>query len=115
MKPRVLLTSYYNREIIDSSLEPLRQVATLVDGNRNRNWTLDEMLAEIPGIHATVAADEPYTREVFERADELLVVARDGTGFDKIDVQAATDHGIIVTRAPVVIDATANLTIGLMI
>ncbi|MDP7399833.1 MAG: NAD(P)-dependent oxidoreductase, partial [Lentisphaeria bacterium] len=115
MKPRVLLTSYYNREIIDSSLEPLRQIATLVDGNRNRNWTLDEMLAEIPGIHATVAADEPYTREVFERADELLVVARDGTGFDKIDVQAATDHGIIVTRAPVVIDATANLTIGLMI
>jgi len=38
VKPRVLLTNYCNREIIDSSLEPLRQVATLVDGRLPAKW-----------------------------------------------------------------------------
>lgn len=112
---RVLLTSYYDREVIADQLKRLRSSAEVIDVNRGRNLTLDEMLQAVPGIHATIAADEPYTREVFERGSELLIVARDGAGFDKIDLQAASEHGVVVTRAPVVIDATANLVIGLMI
>ena len=42
-------------------------------------------------------------------------MARDGTGYDAIDLNAATECGILVTRAPVLHHATANTTIGLMI
>ena len=112
---RALITSYYDRKVIGDQLKRLQSSAEIIDVNQGRNLTLDEMLQAIPGIHATIAADEPYTREVFERGSELLIVARDGAGFDKIDLQAATDHGVVVTRAPVVFDATANLVVGLMI
>ncbi len=113
--PQVLMANYYDRAVVGHALKPLYRFAEVIDGNRNRNFTLEEIRAAVPGIHAIVAADEPYPREVFTAADDLLIVARDGAGYDKIDLAAATEHGVVVTRAPVVIDATANLTIGLMI
>ena len=109
------MTNYYDREVIAEALWPLRQAATIVDRSCQRNFTLDEIRDAIPGHHAIIAADEPYSREILECADKLLILARDGTGYDKIDLQAATELGIVVTRAPVVADATANLTVGLMI
>lgn len=112
---RVLLTSYYDRDVIKGALAPLQARAEIVDVNKHRNLTLDEVLQSVPGIHAIIAADEPYTADVFDRADDLLIVARDGTGFENIDLAAATAHGVVVTRAPVVHHATANLTLGLMI
>lgn len=112
---RVLLTSYYDREVIKDALTPLRGRAEIVEANKHRNLTLDEVLQRVPGIHAIIAADEPYTADVFDRANDLLIIARDGTGYENIDLAAATAHGVVVTRAPVVHYATANLTVGLMI
>lgn len=112
---RVLMTSYYDRQVIADQLERLRGSAELVEVNLGRILTLEEVLDNVAGIQGIIAADEPYTSEVFERASELLIIAREGTGFDKIDLAAATAHGVVVTRAPVVHHATANLTIGLMI
>ena len=37
------------------------------------------------------------TRELIEAADDLRVIARTGGGFDNVDVNAATDNGVIVT------------------
>ena len=37
------------------------------------------------------------TRELIEAADELLVISRTGGGLDNVDVEAATEKGIIVT------------------
>ena len=113
--PRVLITSYYDRKVIADQLKRLRSSAEVIEVNRGRNLTLEEVLQNVAGIQGIIAADEPYTAEVFERAWELLIIARDGTGFDKIDLKAASAHGVVVTRAPVVHHATANLTIGLMI
>ena len=113
--PRVLITSYYDRKVIDDQLKRLQSSAEVIEVNRGRNLTLEEVLQNVAGIQGIIAADEPYTAEVFERASELLIIARDGTGFDKIDLKAASAHGVVVTRAPVVHHATANLTIGLII
>lgn len=113
--PRVLITSYYDRKVIADQLERLRASVEIIDGNRGRTFTLQEVLDSVPGVNAVIAADELYTEEVFQRASDLLIVAREGTGYDKIDLEAATAHGVVVTRAPVVHHATANLTIGLII
>ena len=37
------------------------------------------------------------SRDLIEDADELLVISRTGGGLDNVDVQAATEKGIIVT------------------
>lgn len=51
------------------------------------------------GIDATLASVENYSREVFA-ASRLRAVARVGVGYDAVDVQAATDHGVVVTITP---------------
>src|SRR5262249_17890908 len=58
---------------------------------------ISELLA---GVDATLAGSEPYTRRVVQSHPRLRVIARAGVGFDAVDVQAATDHGIVVTIAP---------------
>ena len=37
------------------------------------------------------------TRELIEAADDLRVISRTGGGFDNVDIEAATDNGVIVT------------------
>ena len=39
-------------------------------------------------------------RELFEAAPELTIVGRAGIGVDNIDIDAATEHGVIVANAP---------------
>src|SRR3954466_9309274 len=59
-----------------------------------------DLLEQLPGIPAALAGSEPYTRKVFENALLLKVVARVGVGYDAVDVQAATEHGVVVCTAP---------------
>ena len=40
------------------------------------------------------------TAEVLAAASRLRVIGRAGTGFDNIDVEAATRHGVIVMNTP---------------
>jgi D-3-phosphoglycerate dehydrogenase / 2-oxoglutarate reductase len=69
---------------------PLKQVQMLEE----------DVLAQMPGISASIAGSEPYTRKVFAALPELKIVARAGVGWDAVDVQAATDHGVVVAIAP---------------
>ena len=59
-----------------------------------------DMLRQYAGIPAALAGSEPYTRQVFEKFPDLKVVARAGVGWDAVDQQAATDHGVVVCIAP---------------
>jgi phosphoglycerate dehydrogenase-like enzyme len=61
-----------------------------------------ELLGEVPGCVASLAGSEPYTRNVIAKAaaEGLKVIARAGVGYDAIDLQAATDHGVAVCYAP---------------
>ncbi|MAE66480.1 MAG: D-glycerate dehydrogenase [Phycisphaeraceae bacterium] len=114
-RPRVLFACYYDRDVIGAPLERLRGIAEISEVNHGRNLTADELREHLPGKHFVVAADEKHTSEILDTADEVILLARDGTGYDGIDVDAATARGILVTNAPVVHEATADLTIGLII
>ena len=60
----------------------------------------EEMLVNLAGVSASLAGSEPYTNAVFDKLPELKIVARAGVGYDAVDVQAATAHGVVVTFAP---------------
>lgn len=114
-RPRVLMVTYYDRDIIAEPVDRLRGFADIIDINLGRCLTEEEMLAQLPGVHVVIAADELYSPKVLDSAKDLMLIAREGTGYDKIDLDDTTDRGIIVTRAPVVHHATANVAMGLII
>jgi phosphoglycerate dehydrogenase-like enzyme len=72
----------------------------LVYPPRAAQLTEDELLDILPGIPASVAGSEPYTRRVLAARPELRVIARAGVGYDAVDVAAATEHGVVVATTP---------------
>jgi phosphoglycerate dehydrogenase-like enzyme len=64
--------------------------------------------ARTPGEMAALAADavaaivstDPFDREVFNASPGLRAIARVGVGTDSIDLDAATDAGVVVTTTP---------------
>jgi D-3-phosphoglycerate dehydrogenase / 2-oxoglutarate reductase len=64
-----------------------------------RLLTEDELIERLPGVVAAIAGGELYTERVFASAPALRVVARFGVGYDRVDVAAATRHGVAVAMA----------------
>lgn len=102
MKPRVIVGPAPMRDIPHAFVPVLEPKFEVVFPVRKAQMTEAELLAQLPGCAASLAGSEPYTRKVIEvaAAAGLRVIARAGVGYDGIDVQAATDHGVIVTYAP---------------
>ena len=77
-----------------TGLESLKQFGELVDEPSH----LDASHAE--GVVASIAGSSPYTDEFYEAATDLRVISRWGVGFDQVNVEGATRHGVIITVAP---------------
>ncbi|MCM8760288.1 MAG: phosphoglycerate dehydrogenase [Candidatus Omnitrophica bacterium] len=61
-----------------------------------------DQLCEIIGEYdaVIVRSATTITKEVIEKADKLKIIGRAGVGMDNIDIEAATQAGIIVMNAP---------------
>ena len=77
----------------------------------------EELIAEIPAYDALIVRSATRaTREVIEAGVKLKIIGRAGVGVDNVDVQAATERGIIVCNAPTSnIVSAAEHTIALML
>ena len=65
------------------------------------NLTPEELVQIIPDYDALVVrSSTKVTRQVIEAGKKLKVIGRAGVGIDNIDVDAATEKGIIVLNAP---------------
>ncbi|WP_044640273.1 phosphoglycerate dehydrogenase [Risungbinella massiliensis] len=81
-------------------LDPL-QSASNIEVIYETNLTPEELLYMIQDVDALlVRSQTKVTREVLEHAKKLRVVGRAGVGVDNIDIEAATEKGIIVLNAP---------------
>ena len=85
-------------------------------------WTtphasLDELVERIGDAEIVVANRErlPLRAELFDRLPALRLVAQTGGGGGHLDLQAATERGILVAGSGGRSASTAELTIGLMI
>lgn len=81
--------------------DPLRAAGYIVEVNETGRLPdeadLKQLLAS--NVVATIAGGEPYTSEVLAAARALRIIARWGVGYDKVDVRAATEHGIPLAMA----------------
>jgi D-3-phosphoglycerate dehydrogenase len=62
--------------------------------------TPEALLEALHDADVSICYHEPYTREVLANVPRLRAVIRTGVGVDTVDLEAATDHGIIVANFP---------------
>ncbi len=84
----------------------LDAVAGQLFGKANLQW---EYIAEdtpvlqdtqVKDYDALLVLGAAITAETFTSADRLAVIARFGVGYDKVDVEACTENGVLLTIAP---------------
>ena len=116
-KPKVLVAVQQMADREARYLRPLADAGLDIIMNRTgRALTEEELLAALPGVIATLAGGEPYTARIFEDAKELRIVARFGVGYDRIDVPAATRHGVAIAMAfGTNHESVADYTLALML
>ncbi len=108
--PKVLVADKIN----EKGVEVLEGSAEVVN---NPTITPEELLETIDQYEGIIVRSRTkVTREVIEKAENLKIIARAGVGVDNIDVEAATDHGILVVNAPQSTSITvAEHAMGLML
>ncbi|WP_253736883.1 hydroxyacid dehydrogenase [Halohasta salina] len=57
-------------------------------------------LDDIARYDAAIVRVAALDREVIERADNLKVIAKHGSGLDNVDIEAASENGIVVCNTP---------------
>jgi phosphoglycerate dehydrogenase-like enzyme len=99
--PRVLIAPAPLAGLDASFVGALKEAGfDLVYPHRRAQMTEDELLEQLAGISASLAGSEPYTPRVMAAHPQLRVIARAGVGYDAVDCDAATEHGIAVCIAP---------------
>jgi D-3-phosphoglycerate dehydrogenase len=85
--------------IADAGLDVLREAGHEVVTNYEAEG--QELLDAVADANALIVrSGTEVTREVLEAAEDLVIVGRAGIGVDNIDIDAATDEGVIVANAP---------------
>ena len=75
--------------------------------------SLAELQAPDPGVEAVIVANEAVPLDLLPG---LRVVANYGVGYDRVDVEACAERGVLVTNTPGVLDdATADLAFALVL
>jgi len=112
-KPAVLVT----RPLPGGALELLSQHADVRLRQGDLPPSPEELRRLAPGCHGllTLLTDR-VDAGLLDVAPELVVVSNMATGFDNIDVAAASERNVLVTRTPGVLTETvADFTFGLML
>ena len=101
-------------KIAASGIEKLREEFEV---EVKTDLTPEQLVAEIPSYDALIVRSATRaTREVIAAGENLKIIGRAGVGVDNVDVQAATERGIIVCNAPTSnIVSAAEHTIALML
>lgn len=109
---RILVTEKISQEGVDAL-----KAGADVDVRLDLDKDVDALLEVLPAYDALVVRSATkVTAQVIEVGKRLRVIGRAGSGVDNIDVEAATQRGIIVVNAPASNNvAVAELSIGLLL
>jgi glyoxylate reductase len=113
-RARIVVT----RRIPEPALDLLRTAGDVWVSAHDRPLARDELLEAVAGADAVVALlhDQVDVALLTAAGPGLRIVANVAVGYDNIDVEAATDRGVLVTNTPgVLTDATADLAMALIL
>ena len=93
MTTRVLIP----QPILPAGYEYLRKHGyEAVDG---RGFTEEDIITDIRDCDALIVRTARITRQIFDAAPKLKILARHGAGYDGVDLAAAREHGVLVCTA----------------
>lgn len=76
----------------------------------------EDLLKAVSDAEALIIRSDKVTREVITAAPKLKIVVRAGAGYDNVDLEAATEKGIVVMNTPGQnSNAVAELALGMMV
>jgi len=111
MPQKILISSIFTMPVFASEprkqgLQALSQLGEFVDEP-------PELTAEhAAGVVASIAGGSRYTEGFYRAAKDLRIIARWGVGYDQVNVDVATEHGVIITITPVHMETVAEYTIA---
>ena len=86
-------------KIADKGIEILRDNGFEVDVITGKNE--EELIGLAPDYDAIIVRSQSrITRAIIEAATKLKIIGRAGVGVDNVDIEAATEKGVIVCNAP---------------
>ncbi len=75
-----------------------------------------QLLEAVKDVNAIIIRSDIIDAEVFNAAHDLKIVVRAGAGYDNVDLEAATQHGVCVMNTPGQnSNAVAELVLGMMV
>ncbi|AKL96410.1 glyoxylate reductase GyaR [Clostridium aceticum] len=112
-KPKV----YVTRPVPSEALNLLKERCDVEMNSETRNLEKEELLEKVKGYDALLVTGTRIDEEICEGIkSHCKILANYGVGYDNINVEAATKHGIYVTNTPgIVTDATADLAWTLLL
>ena len=97
-KPKVVVTDFDWPSWMDPEKEILREINP--EFVVSSCTTEDDVISIARDADAIINEFAPITRRVIEALGKCKIIARYGTGVDNVDIEAATEHGIIVANVP---------------
>src|SRR4030043_398503 len=84
--------------LAEEGLEVLRKQVEVDVRTKMKPHELVSVIGDYEAI--IVRSETRVTREAIEAGKKLQVIARAGVGIDNVDLEAATERGIVVVNAP---------------
>ena len=111
MKKKVLVT----REVFDETLACLVQHFDVTSNQANERWTADDLAQRLQGMDGVlVTTGDRVDEALLSRCPQLEVVSTVSVGYNHIDVDACTRHGVMATNTPgVLTESVADMSICL--
>lgn len=112
-KPKIFVT----RPIPGNALSELKAHFDVELRETESIISKEEIIAGVKGKDGLLCIlTDPVDAEVMDANKNLKIISNYGVGYDKVDVEAATKRGIIVTNTPgALTETTADLAVGMMI
>jgi len=111
MKKQVLVT----REVFDETIEFLARSFDVTSNQAKVDFTREAIIERAQGMDAAViTTSDPIDEEFLTRCPGLKAVCSASVGFNHIDLEACTRHGVIATNTPgVLTDSVADMALCL--
>lgn len=99
----------------------VKAIADVINASGNdmelvERGTRADLLNAVKDAEGLIVRSDVIDAEVMEAAPKLKVIVRAGAGYDNIDLQAATNHGICVMNTPGQnSNAVAELVFGMIV
>jgi len=111
MKKQVLVT----REVFDETIEFLARSFDVTSNQAKVDFNREAIIERLQGMDAAViTTSDPIDEELLTRCPGLKAVCSASVGFNHIDLEACTRHGVIATNTPgVLTDSVADMALCL--